>query len=124
MPKISHYINKLVAYYKKQPDLRVRSSYWGNPRVGSFVFRGEGRNMTVVPLYQDYLNRTGVLGEHTYYLSRQERDKVIATSLGASAVDETNLLDFLSAITGPNWINRRTPRVHRIRRMIMRRLAK
>lgn len=125
MPKISHYVNKLVETYRALPDLRVRSSYWGNPRVGAFVFSGEGRNLCVMPLYRDYLERIGAMKEPNFhYLGLLERNAIVAKYLGAETTTEPNLLDFQAAITGPGWHDRRTPRVHRIRRMILRRLAK
>jgi hypothetical protein len=114
MPKISHYVNALVETYQKLPEIRVRSSYWGRAHVNAWALQGTNAE----PLYVNYAYRVTDA-------SPWQRDfhDIVAAELGATSPFEENYLDFVAAINGPAR-DRRTPRVHRIRRMILQRLAR
>jgi hypothetical protein len=119
MHKISHYVNKIIETYRALPDVKVKESYWGRRHVQLWAVRNGRYNS----LYMDYAALT--IPQFNYWESSQRVAFIVA--LGGSAVigaNDTNLNDFLAAIGGPGCEDRRTQRVHRIRRMIKRRLSR
>lgn len=116
MPKISHYVNKIVETYRALPDVKVKESYWGRRHVQLWAVRGGRYNS----LYMDY---AAIHIPQFNYWERSQRDEFLRV-LSGTPVSDTNLDDFLAAIGGPGCEDRRTQRVHRIRRMIKRRLSR
>lgn len=119
MPKISHFVNKIVETYRALPDVKVKESYWGRRHVQLWAVRNGRYNS----LYMDY---AGLLIPRFNYWESSQRTEFLRVLGGPTNVNanDTNLNDFLAAIGGPGCEDRRTQRVHRIRRMIHRRLRR